>query len=119
MKLAIIGGRDFSDYELLVATMGIYFLGPSGQWRCNEIVSGGAKGADSLGARWANERQIKLTEFIPDWKRYGFRAGFLRNEDIVKAADVVLSFWDGSSRGTANSLSIAKRLKKPTLVIYY
>lgn len=85
----------------------------------DEIVSGGAIGADRLGARWAKAQGIKLTEFLPDWERFGKRAGFIRNEDIIKAADAILAFWDGQSRGTANSLSIAKRLKKPTFIIYF
>jgi len=69
--------------------------------------------------QFAREENIKLTEFIPDWDRFGKRAGFMRNEDIIKSADVVLAFWDGVSKGTQNSLSIAKRLKKPTFIIYF
>lgn len=125
MKLAIIGGRDFTDYALLKRTIETHFYDCDSRdgSRCplfDEIVSGGARGGDKLGARLAKEMtNIKLTEFIPDWNRYGLRAGFMRNEDIVKTADFVLAFWDGLSKGTANSLSIAKRLKKPTLIIYY
>lgn len=83
-----------------------------------DVISGGAAGADSLGARWAAEQGIRLTEYLPDWAAHGRKAGFLRNEDIVKAADTVLALWDGTSKGTANSLAIAKRLKKPTIIIY-
>lgn len=129
MKLAIIGSRTFSDYALLQATMQQWFkwapegkqLGP---YDVTEVVSGGAKGADSAGARWATKCGLKLTVFKPDWERFGKRAGFLRNEDIIAAADMVLAFWgvdpEGKelSRGTAHSLSIAKRLKKPTIIIY-
>jgi len=84
-----------------------------------EVISGGAHGADSAGARWARENGLKLTEHLPDWDRYGKRAGFLRNELIIKDADVVLCLWDGVSKGTGHSLSIAKRLKKPTFIIYF
>lgn len=118
-RLAIIGGRDFSDYPLLCQTMSRYFTDFGGASLVDEVVSGGAKGADSLGARWAKENGVKLTEFIPDWDKYGKSAGFRRNEDIVAAADTVLAFWDGASKGTGNSLSIAKRLKRPTLIVYY
>lgn len=91
---------------------GVYYRG------IEEIISGGAAGADTLGARWAKEHEVKLTVFRPDWNRHGKAAGFIRNEDIVAAADMVLAIWDGFSNGTANSLCIAKRLKKPTLIIY-
>lgn len=126
MKLAIIGSRTATDYYLLLRVMEQYFPsrmtkeGPESP--ITEIISGGAKGADSLAARFAKENahhRIKLTEFLPDWNKHGKRAGFVRNEDIIKNADRVLALWDGVSKGTANSLSIAKRLKKDTLIIYF
>lgn len=118
MKLAIIGGRGFSDYSRLASAVHSYFT-EDGVLRVREIISGGAIGADFLGAQFAREHGIKLTEHLPDWDRYGKRAGFIRNELIVKDADVVLAFWDSLSKGTANSLSIAKRLKKDTVIVYF
>ncbi len=130
MKLAIIGGRDFDDYELLKQTVRRHLSIRHEHHRdahfnekyvpvFDEVVSGGAKGADSLGARFAREQGIKLTEYLPDWEKYGKRAAFLRNEDIIKNSNFVLAFWDSVSKGTANSLSISKRLKKPTIIIYF
>lgn len=128
-KLAIIGSRSFSDYNLLEAVLYEHFGETrvrndlygrvDAHYSFGEIISGGAAGADSLGAKWAKENNFKLTEFLPDWEKHGKAAGPIRNEDIIKNADFVLSFWDGVSRGTANSLSIAKRLKKSTLIIYF
>ncbi len=123
MKLGIIGSREFNDYDKLTIIVHKYFwwedsCGAEG-FRCKEIVSGGCIGADKLGARFAKENNIQLTEFLPDWEKYGKRAGFIRNEDIVKNSDVILCFWNGVSKGTANSLSIAKRLKKETIIIYF
>lgn len=120
MKLAIIGSRTFVDAALLNEVLHDHLRdGYFDKWLFDEIVSGGAKGTDSLGAAWAKANNVKLTEFIPDWAGLGKRAGFIRNEDIIKTADFVLAFWCGQSKGTANSLSIAKRLKKPTLIIYF
>ncbi len=123
MKLAIIGSRDFKNYPLLKETVLKHFVGYDTKtcmevWP-EEIVSGGANGADSLAKAFALEYGIPLKEFIPEWEKYGKRAGFLRNQDIVKRADWVLCFWDGQSKGSGNSLSIAKKLKKPTLIIYF
>ena len=134
--LAIIGSRSFSDYGLLCQVINTYFRDGSTNTgrptRFDTVISGGAQGADSLAARWVNEynesiqsfdnlRQypIALIELKPDWAKYGKSAGFVRNEAIIKGADYVLCLWDGQSRGSANSLSIAKRLKKPTLIIYF
>ena len=122
MKLAIIGSRTFDDWNLLDDTIWHYFRARGqndGELTFDEIISGGARGADGMAAKWAREQKVPLTEFLPDWDRYGKRAGFIRNEDIIKSADVVLCFWDGTSKGAANSLSIAKRLKKTTLIIYF
>lgn len=121
MRLAIIGSRGFEDYDLLRSTMSEWFDPDGGglSYAIQEVISGGANGADKLGARFARDNNIPLTELLPDWDKYGKRAGFIRNEDIVKSADFVLAFWDGVSRGTGHSLSIAKRLKKPTLIIYF
>lgn len=118
MKLAIIGSRTATDYEVLKRAISMIYEDRDGIVQVTEVISGGARGADSLGARWAKEHEVKLTEFLPDWEKHGKRAGFIRNEDIIAAADVVLAIWDGLSKGTANSLSIAKRLKKTTLIIY-
>ncbi len=125
IRLAIVGGRDFADYRRLEQLMFDHFYDwdeladPSNQWRVGEVISGGANGADSCASRWAKEHGVKLTEFLPDWDRFGKRAGFLRNEDIIAASDQVVALWNGESKGTQNSISIAKRLKKPTMIVYY
>ena len=112
MKLAIIGGRDFSDYD---RTKECY----EAISNITEIVSGGAKGADSLGELIAFDYNLKFTCFKPDWDKHGKAAGFIRNRLIIEHSDVVLAFWDGQSKGTENSINIAKRLNKPICVVPY
>ncbi len=120
MKLAIIGSRTFDDWNLLDDTLCRYWGGHGdGSLFIDEIISGGAKGADRLAAQWATEQGVKLTELLPDWDKHGKKAGLMRNEDIVKECDMLLAFWDGVSRGTQNSLGHAKRLKKPTMIVYF
>ena len=53
MRIAIIGSRTFNDYELLQETLENY------KDQISVIVSGGARGADTLGERWAKENNIK------------------------------------------------------------
>jgi|SRR5690554_1895914 len=115
MKIAVVGGRDFTDYDLVKSSI----LDNYNLDDLSEVVSGGAKGADSLGAKFAKEYNLKLTEFKPDWKKYGRGAGFVRNKLIIEHADVVFAFWDGKSKGTANSINIAKRSNKILRVISY
>lgn len=113
MKLGIVGSRDFNNYlEFQVAVLP--FLS-----NITEIVSGGAKGADSLAERFAVEHNIKMTVFKPDWNKYGRSAGMIRNKDIVENSDFVLAFWDGVSKGTKNSINRCKKLGKPFNIIYF
>ncbi len=129
MKLAIIGSRDFTDYELFRKTLLARYCHVCPDWgtyiaEVREVISGGARGADQMAAKWVKwyngttRDHIKLTEFIPDWQ-LGKHAGFLRNEQIIHAADEVLAFWNGVSRGTQHSLGLAKKTKKNTVVIYF
>jgi len=111
MKIAIIGSRGFCDYEKLCNIMNFY------SDKASLIISGGAKGADLLGERWANENNIPTKIFLPDWNTHGKSAGFIRNKDIVENADLVIAFWDEVSKGTKHSIDLAIKSNKQLLVI--
>ena len=111
MKLAIIGSRNFNDYKLLCKSLEPY------KSKITLVVSGGAKGADSLGEQWAKENNIEILIFLPDWNKFGKKAGFIRNEDIIKNCDCCIAFWDGESRGTAHSISLCENYNKPLKII--
>ena len=65
-----------------------------------EIVSGGAKGIDACAKEYAEIHKLKLTEFFPEYDKYGRGAPLRRNLSIIEYADEVIAFWDGQSRGT-------------------
>jgi hypothetical protein len=115
MKVAVVGSRGFDDYKRLKHTLDSILAGSG----FDTIVSGGARGADSLGARYADEKGIKKIIHLPDWEMHGKAAGFIRNKDIIDDADFIVACWDGVSRGTSNSLALAKEQKKDTLTLYY
>lgn len=83
------------------------------------IVSGGAVGADTLAEEWARQHNVHTLIFKPDWNKYGRRAGFLRNHDIIKESDAVVAFWDEISRGTKSSIDIANSLDKPLHIVKF
>jgi len=56
---------------------------------------------------------------LPDWNKFGKATGFIRNQQIVDACDVVLAFWYGKSKGTEHTISLAKKAKKTTFIVYY
>ena len=105
MKLAVVGSRNFDDYEFLKKILNYH--------PCTQIISGGARGADSLAKRYATEHGIPIKEFMPDWDVYGKSAGYIRNEKIVDTSDELVAFWNGISRGTKHSLTLAENAGKP------
>ena len=112
MKLAVIGSRDFNNYEQLCEHLDTIQT-------IDTIVSGGAKGADSLAAKYAIEHNIELIEHKPDWQKYGRGAGIVRNKLIIADSDEVIAFWDGSSKGTLHSIKLAEESgKNVTIVIF-
>ena len=117
MNIAIVGGRDFSDYTLLKESLSAYISIYSGI--PDNIVSGGAKGADTLAAQFAAEMDIPLLVFKPDYQKYGRGATLVRNTQIIENADVVFAFWDGQSKGTKDSITKAKKLQKELHIISY
>lgn len=111
MKIAIIGSRGFTDFDLVQRTVDLTGV--------TEIISGGARGADALAERLAIEHGIKLTVYQADWKTLGFNAGHIRNSLIVDAADVIIAYWDGVSTGTLDSIKKARKAGKPCIVHEY
>lgn len=114
MRISIIGSRTFNDYDFLKKTI----LENIDVDDIDEVVSGGANGADKLGEQFAEEFDLSTNIYLPDWKKHGKSAGFIRNADIIKNSDYVFAFWDGQSKGTLNSINIAKKLNKKIKTIY-
>ncbi len=116
-KLIIAGGRDFDDYELLVRVM--YSMQDT-DFADKEvsIVSGMAKGADSLGYMFAHKHDVKVYEFNANWNQYGKSAGYKRNTEMGKFADGLLAFYSGS-KGTGHMIKYMHSLNKPVTVIPY
>jgi hypothetical protein len=91
----------------------------SGSEKSILIVSGGARGADSLAERYARECGFYFTAIPAMWDLYGKRAGIMRNSEIVESADLVVAFWDGESKGTADTIEKAQLVGKDLRVIFY
>jgi hypothetical protein len=118
IKLIVAGSRTFADYSLLKQKLDFYLQAylPSGDV---EIVSGKARGADTLGERYAREHHLPLKQFPADWERFGRAAGYRRNEMMVSYATHCICFWDGISKGTAHAISLAKRQGLVLRVVRY
>lgn len=104
MILAVVGSRTFEDAYLVFRVLITYPI--------SHIISGGARGADTLAIDYAEAMNIPYTIYPADWDKYGRSAGFIRNKDIVDNSDQVLAFWDGISKGTQHTLVYARKQNK-------
>lgn len=81
-----------------------------------EVVSGCARGADSLGERWAEDNGVLVKRFPANWERFGRAAGMYRNAEMADYASGGIILWDGDSRGTLDMIDKLRRLRKPVEV---
>jgi hypothetical protein len=133
VRIIVAGSRDFADYELLKQSVldiifeigsetGICYLNKSdkntfilAEKNRIKFISGTARGADSLGEKFANECGYKVVRFPADWDGLGKRAGYVRNAEMAKYASeednfgVLIAFWDGKSKGTKHMIDLAKK----------
>lgn len=110
-KIAIVGSRSFKNYQAVKSVLDCIR-----STKNISIVSGGARGADFLGKRYAIEHELEYMEFPAMWDVYGKRAGFMRNTDIVNYSDEVIAFWDQKSRGTKDTIEKAKKCGKKLFI---
>jgi hypothetical protein len=115
MKVIIAGSRNFNDYNLLKSSCDNLLT----QFTNIEIVSGTARGADKLGERYAREKGYDIKEFPANWDKFGKSAGYIRNDEMAQYADMLIAFWDGTSKGTKHMIDLAnKRGIKVEIVNY-
>lgn len=107
MRCIIAGSRDITDIKHVERAMQSCSL-----FHVTEIVSGGARGVDRLGERWARNNDVTLSIFPALWDKYGKKAGYIRNKDMAEYADMLVAVWDGKSTGTKHMIDIMESMKK-------
>ncbi len=117
-NLLIAGGRNFSDYQLL-AMKAAAFIAEHCNGQTPVVISGHARGADSLGEQFAREYELPYDLFIANWDKYGRAAGPIRNREMAEVADGAVIFWDGESRGTRSMIALLHKFKVPFEVVRY
>jgi hypothetical protein len=109
MKIIIAGGRNFNDYDYLVASCDSVISSIElKEGETIEIVCGLAAGADKMGEAYAESRGYPVKYFPAQWHFFGNSAGYKRNVQMAEYADGLIAFWDGESRGTMHMINIAK-----------
>ena len=104
MRVIICGSRTFMDYDFFCEKMSKHDI--------THIIHGAAKGADTFAVQYASPLNIPYTTCVADWDKFGKRAGYLRNQEMLThSPDFVIAFIDKpleQSRGTAMMISLAK-----------
>jgi len=106
MKVIIAGSRNLSSlypYSFVESV-----IEQSG-FEITEVVSGGCRGADASGERWAKANNIPVKLFPADWKKHGKAAGPIRNEEMAKYADALIAIKVNNSRGTTSMINLAEK----------
>ncbi len=107
MKILIAGSRSITDFDLTEYIPAEATL----------IITGGARGVDTLAEEYADKHNISKLIVRPNYKKYGKAAPLLRNEQMVDIADLIIVIWDCKSRGTKHSIKYAEKKGKPTKVV--
>jgi len=107
IRVILAGGRDYhpttQDRERTVRLLRA--LGAT------HVVSGMARGVDTWGEGLAAELGLEVLLFPADWNTHGRRAGWLRNLEMSRNADAVITLPGG--RGTAMMRAIARESGLP------
>lgn len=104
----ICGSRTIDNINL------DWYLNPNDY---SEVISGGANGVDTLAEQWAKRNSLEFCAYLPNYEAFGGRyAPIERDKEMVHAADVVVAFWDGKSKGTLFTYNYAKELGVPVVV---
>ena len=109
MKVLIAGSRSITDYSLVVAA-----IEESG-FDVTEVLSGGARGADRLGERYAEEHELPVVQIKPDWSR-GRHAGLQANSELAAQSEAAVIVYDGVSKGTRDTIRKLQQTRKPVFV---
>lgn len=116
-RVAVAGCRTYNDYEEAKEYIEHCISNIRHSSRII-IVSGGSRGADRLGERFALENRFEIERYYADWDKFGKSAGPRRNRLMAENSDFVICFWDGKSRGTKSMIENAKQYNKPVRIKY-
>jgi hypothetical protein len=118
-RVVVCGSRDFDDYNFAESCLNWILAKKRNEGYEIVVVSGCAKGADKIGERYAYKQGFKVDTHPADWEKYGKRAGYIRNIEMIDSCDGVVAFWNGESKGTKHSIDYANEKNVPCVVVKY
>lgn len=123
MRVLVCGSRNAPPAKMAMLNQWLdvlHYTAPGAQ-DIGVIISGTCAGPDKWGERWAEyaDGNVRIERYPADWKKHGKAAGFMRNSTMVDACDIVVAVWDGTSKGTQDTIRKARLAKKPTVILYF
>ena len=114
MKILVCGGRDYNQKKTVFSTLDM--IHEDYPIKC--LVHGAATGADTLGAQWAETREVEQKPYPADWDRYKNAAGPIRNALMLKDnPDIELVVVFPGGRGTNNMRTKAEKAGIQVLLV--
>lgn len=104
MRILVTGSRDWDNRNYIEMVLLSYAHDPV------TIVEGGARGADSIAATFAESQGWTVETWIAQWEVYGRSAGFIRNSSMVESgADICVAFIKNNSKGATMCADLAEK----------
>lgn len=105
VRVVIFGGRNFTNQILAFKALDQLHE----QYGFTVVIDGMAKGADSIGNKWAQARGLQTERYPANWSRYGRAAGPIRNQQMIDDGkpDIGVAFPGGT--GTDHMKSAMKK----------
>lgn len=102
MRVIIAGSRGITDFAAVCDAV------QRSDFPITRVLSGMARGVDTLAIRYAEENRLPLDAFPAQWGKWGRSAGYRRNVEMAQNADALIAIWDGQSPGTKHMIDVAK-----------
>jgi len=113
-KIAVTGSREWKDVKEIKKRL---LSASKDKNKKYILISGGAKGADTIAENIANKLKWDVIKHLPNWNKYGRAAGPVRNQLIIdEKPDILLAFPMPESKGTYDAIKKAKKGLVKTII---
>ena len=115
-KVIIAGSREFDNYDMLKEKCDKILSRKVNEGEEIVIVSGTARGADTLGEKYAEERGYKIERYPANWDKYGKRAGYLRNKKMAEVSNACIVFLSSKAENKGSKMMISIATEEKLLI---
>jgi hypothetical protein len=114
-RVLVTGSRSWDDLDTIVTALNEAWWATKADEEFVVVHGDAIEGADRMADNFARMMKWKVDPHPADWKKYGKRAGPIRNIEMVKAgADICLAFIRNESRGASQCADAAQAAGIPT-----